>query len=87
MSQYLLPLNRDNTVVSQPLVVFQEVNQVLFEDGYQPATDYSGNPVKNQEGLIMTKADWFLHNLKNNTIKDQSADDITSALYLSLIHI
>lgn len=29
------------------------VNQVLFEDGYQPATDYSGNPVKNQEGLIM----------------------------------
>lgn len=29
----------------------------------------------------MTKADWFLHNLKSNTIKNQSADDITSALY------
>ena len=44
------------------------VNQALFEDGHQPATDSSGNPVKNQEGLTMTKADCFLHNLKNNTI-------------------
>ena len=24
------------------------VNQALFEDGHQPATDSSGNPVKNQ---------------------------------------
>ena len=81
-------LNPGNGTIGKTYFYFSDdkkrsrpVNQVLFEDGYQPATDFSGNPVKNQEGLTITKADWFLHNLKNNTIKNQSADDITSALY------
>lgn len=57
------------------------VNQALYEDGYKDATDSSGKSIQNQSGLSMTKADYFLQNLKNNKITDQSADDITSALY------
>ena len=57
------------------------VNKALYEDGYQLATDYSGNPVHDHTGLPLTKVDYFLYNLKNNKIKNQSADDITSALY------
>lgn len=57
------------------------VNQSLFEAGYQSATDYSGKPVQIEKEVSTNKIDWFLHNLKNNNIKKQSADDITSALY------
>ena len=79
-------LNPGNGTIGKTYFYFSDdkkhsrpVNQALFEDGYQPATDFSGNLVKNQEGLTMTKADWFLHNLKNNAIKNQSADDFQSA--------